>query len=224
NPLGWVLHHEADYEIQPCPVEAYSRADIDTPADLLMLPGHPGLGPFLQAFLAQAPPDQLERVGAIRKLLSTPASTLTLIGRASPHVQLTLQDQTQIWVRAFIEERGMIASQRLARGEVRSLVGAMIEMSGANGFVQKLVQLCDGVLWDTRVWMGHMGGWPSAADRFAADLGWTDQVNDPHLRQLSQAIAAAPIPIVAGGYGVVAGGLYALLETMATGGNYQPSK
>jgi hypothetical protein len=224
NPLGWVLHHEADFEILACPVEAYSRADIDTPADLLLLPGHPGLGPYLQAFLAEAPQDQLQRVEAIRKILATPASTLALIGRASPHVQLELQKQTQIWVRAFIEERGMIASHRLANGEVRSLVGAMIDTWGVNAFVQHLVELSNGVLWDTRVWMGHMGGWPSAAERFAADLGWVDQISDTNLRQLAIATNEAPIPILAGGYGVVAGGLYAILETMAGEGDYQPSK
>lgn len=224
NPLGWVLHHEAEFDIQACPVEAFSRADIDTPADLLMLPGHPGLGPNLRAFLAQAPQEQLRRVDAIRKILVTPASTLALIGRASPHVQLVLQQQTQIWVRAFIEERGMIASHRLANGEARSLIGSMIETWGPRGFVQKLVELCQGALWDTRVWMAHVGGWPPAAERFAADLGWTDQIEDSNLRQLSEAIQEAPISILAGGYGVVSGGLYALLESMAGEGDYQPSK
>jgi hypothetical protein len=169
----------------------------------------------MQAFLADAPQNQLRRIESLRKIIATPASTLALIGRASPQVQLTLQKQTQIWVRAFIEERGMIASHRLARGEVRSLVGAMVETWGPKAFVQKLVDLCDGALWDTRVWMGHMGGWPTAAERFAADLGWTDQIDDPNLRELSAAIHDASIPIMAGGYGIVAGGLYALLESMA---------
>jgi hypothetical protein len=62
--------------------------------------------------------------------------------------------------------------------------------------------------------MAHRGPWPSAADRFAADMGWDDQVEDSALRELTHAINNASIPIVAGGYGVVSGGLYALLETL----------
>jgi hypothetical protein len=224
NPLGWVLHHEAEFEIQACPAAGFSRADVDTPADLIMLRQHPALGQHLQTFLINTPPYLLDKVEAIRELLSTPASTLALIGRASPHVQLVLQNQTQIWVRAFIEERGMVASHRLAKGEVKSLIGAMIETWGVQLFMDHLVELCDGALWDTRVWMGHAGGWPSAADRFAADLGWLDDISDEPLRQLTSAIHEAPKPILAGGYGVVAGGLYAMLETLAVGENYQPSK
>lgn len=224
NPLGWVLHHEAGFEIQSCPVEGYSRADIDTPADVLMLRGHPKLGPKLAACISQAPDALLRKVVAIQEVLETPASTLGLIGRASPHVQLTLQNRTQIWVRAFIEERGMVASHRLAHGEVRSLIGAMVERWGPESFVDQLAEVCDGVLWDTRVWMGHVGGWPPASERFAADLGWIDQIMDPSLKRLAVALQKARIPILAGGYGVVAGGLYAMLETMAARGDYQPSK
>lgn len=224
NPLGWVLHHEAEYEIQGCPAEGFSRADIDTPADVLMLRGHTRLGPQLERYLEGAPEILMRNVAGIQGVLGTPASTLALIGRASPEAQLELQNKTQIWVRAFIEERGMVASHRLEHGEVRSLIGAMIESLGLEQFIEQLVSICDGALWDTRVWMAHAGGWPSAAERFAADLGWIDQISDSRLKRLAAAVQEAPIPIISGGYGVVAGGLYAMLETMAAGGDYQPSK
>jgi hypothetical protein len=74
--------------------------------------------------------------------------------------------------------------------------------------------MADGVLWDTRVWMGTKPNWPTDADRFAADLGWEDHIEDESLRALTHAINSSPIPILAGGYGVVSGGLYALLESL----------
>jgi hypothetical protein len=224
NPLGWVLHHEAEYEIQGCPAEGFSRADIDTPADILMLRGHTKLGFHLGRYLEGVPEILLHNVAGVQEVLGTPASTLALIGRASPSAQLELQNNTQIWVRAFIEERGMVASHRLEHGEVRSLIGAMIETWGPEYFIDQLVSICDGALWDTRVWMAHAGRWPSTADRFAADLGWIDQISDKRLNRLAAAVHEAPIPVISGGYGVVAGGLYAMLETMAAGGDYQPSK
>jgi len=65
----------------------------------------------------------------------------------------------------------------------------MIDDVGIEGFVRRLPELSDAVLWDTRVWMAHAGTWPPEDDRFAADLGWTDQVKDPSLRRLAGAVA-----------------------------------
>ena len=62
--------------------------------------------------------------------------------------------------------------------------------------------------------MAQRGPWPTASDRFAADLGLAQAVHDPALRALTEAIAAAPLPVLTGGHGVVAGGLLALLESI----------
>jgi hypothetical protein len=117
-------------------------------------------------------------------------------------------------VRVFAEERGMLASGRLERGEVRSLLYGLAGDSSPKRLVQILSEISQAVLWDTRVWMSAAGGWPSAADRYAADLGWVEQITDPNVRRLSRAIQESTIPILAGGHGVVAGGIYALLESM----------
>jgi hypothetical protein len=45
-----------------------------------------------------------------------------------------------------------------------------------------------------------------------------DQVQDPTLRALTAAACRAPIPIVLGGHGVVAGDLYALVEVAQSKG------
>ena len=217
NPLGWVLDHEAGFDVHGLPPSSATRNDIDTPTDILILLHHPNTGTNLREFLAQAPREWMARIENLRNVLTTPASTLTLIGRASSHVWQTLERKTQIWVRAFVEERGMVASGRVARSEVKSLIGEMIDTWGAHTFVDHISSLSDAILWDTRVWMAHRGKWPSTADRFASDLGWVDQVEDSALRDLTQAINRASIPIVVGGYGVVSGGVYAMLEALDGG-------
>ena len=115
----------------------------------------------------------------------------------------------------FVEERGMVASGRMGRGEVKSLIAEIVDEWGPSEFIRYLGTISDAVLWDTRVWMAHHGGWPSKADRFAADLGCADDIVEPALKELTQAINLATIPIITGGHGVVAGGLYALLETIS---------
>jgi hypothetical protein len=214
NSLGWVLEREAGFTVHSQAPSAATRADIDTPTDLLLMAGHPHLGPNLQSFLEQAPQELLERVGRLRQILDTPGCTLSVIGRSASAMWSQLERKTQIWVRLFVEERGMVASGRLEHGMVRSLVAQALEDAGPRAFIRQLELLSDAVLWDTRVWMAHRGSWPSAADRYAADLGWASQVRDRAIRRLTQEINRASIPILTGGHGVVSGSAYALLETM----------
>jgi CTP:molybdopterin cytidylyltransferase MocA len=214
NPLGWVLAQDGGYTVAALPPSAATRADLDTPADFVLLRHHPELGGAMARFLEQAPPVMTESVSAIRQVLRTPASNLTIIGRCSSHLWQLLERRGQTWVRLLVEERGMVASGRLERGEVRSMVGEMLDSWGPVDFVRRLSGMTDAVLWDTRVWMAHHGGWPSVADRFAADLGWADGVEQPELRALTAAIGQARIPILTGGHGVVSGSVYALVETL----------
>jgi len=214
NPLGWVMQQEAQFDVRALSPSASSRLDIDTPVDLILLHGHPGIGRHCRDFLSQTNQPLLDGISNLRRVLQTPASTLSIIGRASSAVWKELEERTKIWVRIYVEERGMVASQRLARGEVQSLIADMVDELQPRGFLARLGQMSDAVIWDTRVWMGSRGTWPSAADRFAADLGWINQISDEALRNLTIAIMESPDPVVAGGHGVVAGGLLALLETL----------
>jgi hypothetical protein len=217
NPLGWVLDHEAAYRVEALLPSAGSRLDIDTPADLLMLHAHPTLGPALHTFFSEQPVDKLRTVHQISEVMRTPASTLALIGRSSSHLWQALEQQLQIWIRVFVEERGMVASGRMARGEVKSLIGQIVDGWGAQGFVDRLGEMTDAVLWDSRVWMAQRGTWSSAAERFALDLGWVDQVHNEPLRALTLAMESASVPILSGGHGVVSGGLLAILESLRPG-------
>lgn len=213
NGMGWALAHDAGIQVRPSPPTAASRADIDTPMDPYMLLAHPGLGRHLGRFLAQeGDPELRSRVAAVKRLLGTPGSSLAVIGRSGSSVWSALEKQTQVWVRMIVEERGMVASGRLAAGNVRSVMADWTASAGPTAVVESLAGMVEGALWDTRVWMGAAGSWPSAKDRFAADLGWIDEVESRPLRDLTAALVEAGIPILTGGHGLVSGGILALLE------------
>jgi hypothetical protein len=212
NALGWVLSREAGTRVQSLPPSAATVADLDTPADVLLLHGHPGLGPHLDRFGGRIPPALVDRRERIRRLMRTPASTLTLIGRVSLQACLSLERSAQIWVRVFSEERGMVASGRLAAGTTRSLIGELVESWGSRTFLEHLSEFSGGVIWDCRVWLARQG-WPSAADRYSADLGWTDRLAPGPLREAAESAASAPSPVLIGGQGVVGGSLLALVES-----------
>ena len=48
------------------------------------------------------------------------------------------------------------------------------------------------------------------ADRFAADLGLAERIEDPGLREFVRAANGSPVPVVLGGHSLVAGGLMLL--------------
>jgi hypothetical protein len=216
NPLGWVLREEAGLAVEVPPPTSASRTDIDTPGDLALVRAHPNIGPHLRAALEDFPRGLAGRVADLGQVLRTPAASVGLIGRVSEGAWREIIQRTQVWVRVFAEERGMLASGRLARGEVRSLIADLVEEQGAGAFVARLESLVQAVVWDTRVWMARRGGWPSVADRMAADLGWTDAIEDDALRHLTEAVTASVIPVVTGGPGVVAGALRAFVESLLT--------
>jgi hypothetical protein len=214
NQLGWVMENEGGYRVNRLPYSAESRMDIDTPTDLLMLSAHPDLGPATKGYLSDNTVEANDRVSEIRKLLMERARTLTIIGRSASKVWQKLEAQTQIWIRLFVEERGMVASGRLAQGQVRSLVAEIVDEWGIEAIINFLASVSDGIIWDTRVWMGHKKTWPAQGDRYAADLGWVDEIGDPQLRELTEQINHAPIPIATGGHGAVSGSLLALLDSV----------
>jgi hypothetical protein len=217
NALGWVLRTEAGVEVRSLPPSAGTRLDIDTPADLLLLALHQGLRPELRRFLTEQLKPSAAWVAAGRRLFAR-AGQVALLGRVSSAVWAHVEANTQAWVRVFSEERGMTASGRLAAGRVKSMVGAHLSRLGPAAFFGELGELVEAAFFDTRVVLAHAQRWPSSADRYASDLGWPDQIQDPWLRELTEAAVNAPIPIVLGGHGVVAGDLYGLVEIARDGG------
>jgi hypothetical protein len=180
-----------------------------------MLLDHPSVGPNLGFWLDQVDARALTSVQQIRNLLATAASTLMVIGRSSATAWSQLEQQTQVWTRLLVEERGMLASGRFRRGEVKSVVANYIGHVGIDEFVREISHMADGVLWDNRVWLAASGGWPAKHERFAADLGWGNELSDSRLHRLVEAIEHTDIPILCGGHSVVSGGLMAMLDGVA---------
>ena len=217
NSVAWVLANEAGLQVEEWPASAATRFDLDTPVDLLIVQRHPHTGPHLRRFLNELRWES-ERLDKVLATMARDGGSLAIIGRVSSAAWVGLERATRCWVRVFAEERGMRASGRQERGEVRSLLADYLELVGVDGFLDELAQLVDGVLFDNRVILAARGLWPSAADRFNSDLYRWDRVEDPFLRRLTQAAAEARVPVVLGGHSVVAGGLMALVEAFQMGG------
>lgn len=213
NLLAWRLRENAGYKVESLPPSAATRLDIDTPFDLQALALYPRLpGNTRRALDRIAPELNLARLREAIRVLHTPGSRVTLIGRVSGAAWQFLESKARCWTRILSEERGMVASRRWAEGQVFSLVADHIDRLGEKAFVAQLAQVSDLVLWDTRVYLAHLKRWPPAEERFASDLGRPDRIADDRLKRLTESAIDARIPVILGGHNVVSGGLYALLE------------
>ncbi len=211
NGVAWLLSNDLSLPVHDLPPSAATRFDLDTPTDLFVAHRHPDIGPHLRRYL-----DELgwksPRVDSVLAEMAHEGGSLSVIGRVSPQAWARLNRATRCWVRVFAEERGMRASGRQARGEVCSLLADYLDLVGVETFFAELAELANGVLFDNRVILAARGLWPSTLDRFNADLCRWERIEDPFLRRLTRATVEAPVPVVAGGHSVVAGGLMALVE------------
>ncbi|MEW6579618.1 MAG: hypothetical protein AB1435_10535 [Chloroflexota bacterium] len=215
NGLAWMLQEDGGWTVRALAhLPPSARMDLDTPADLAIVRAHPACSPRLRAALQDPLLDRIP-VGAILDVLARDGSRAALIGRVAPQAWDALSRATQCWIRVFSEERGMAASERLARGEARSLIARMIARWGPGAFFEELAQMADVAIIDSRVLMAAAGHYPGAGERFASDLYLVGAIGDPWLCEFAAAAQAAPLPVLLGGHGVVAGGLHALAEIVA---------
>ncbi len=214
NSLAWLLKESGEYDVRVLSgIRPATSMDIDTPSDLALIARHPDVLPQLQAVLR----DELLAAIPIIPLIDVvrrEAKTLALFGRVSPLAWQALNKVSRIWTRVVAEERGMVASERADRGEVRSVLAPWLQARGFTGFFDDLAQMADAVLFDDRVLFAAFGKQPSAADRFASDLLWPEAIDDPWLREFTHAALNAPIPIMLGGHSLVSGGLHVLIEIL----------
>jgi hypothetical protein len=213
NGLGWVLSNDAGLTPMTWPASPATRLDIDVPIDAQIAVLHPTCGLELRRVMADVAWSDA-RLRAAREVIKTRASRLTLIGRVPSWAWAQLEKSAQCWTRVFSEERGMRAAGRLETGHVRSLLNDHLNAVGLAKFIEELSAMTDAILWDTRVLWAARGHWPGEADRYAADLGLVNFIEDPFIRAFTQANNDAPIPIVTGGHALVSGGLWALLDSM----------
>lgn len=211
NALAWVWQERAGWPVRSLERSAATQMDIDTPFDLLALARHPGTGAHLRVLLEELdwPSTHLD---AALEALRRDASQVIVAGRVSAWAWNILEQRTRAWIRVFAEERGMRASGRQERGEVKSLLNNYIDLVGVERFFIHLAEMANAILLDSRVILAGRGLWPCDADRFHSDLLMDVEVEDPFLRALTAAARSAPVPVVMGGHSLVAGGLVTLLE------------
>jgi hypothetical protein len=221
NELGWLLGEDAGLPIHELPRTGATQFDIDTPIDLVTLAAHPQAGPHTRAYLNSLALDTSALDTALPLMLDRDA-TILVAGRVSSATWSYLERETACSTRVLSEERGMRASGRQARGEVRSLLGYYLDAVGLDRFFQTLATMGQAVFFDNRVVFAHRGLWPSTADRFHSDLRQPAKVNDPFVKALTEAAMTAPVPVIMGGHSLVAGGMYALVEAAWARGHDVP--
>ncbi|MFC2029620.1 hypothetical protein ACFLWA_02710 [Chloroflexota bacterium] len=221
NELAWLLGEEAGLPIRELPRSGATQFDVDTPVDLITLAAHPGAGPHTRAYVdsLELPTSMLD---AALPLMLDREATILVAGRVSASTWRYVERETACSTRVLSEERGMRASGRQARGEVRSLLGYHLEAVGMKRFFEELATMAGAIFLDNRVIIAHKGLWPSAADRFHSDLRQPEQVSDPFVRALTEAAIAAPVPVIMGGHSLVSGGMYALIEAAWARGHDMP--
>ncbi|MGZ8528809.1 MAG: hypothetical protein ACXWWR_08435, partial [Candidatus Limnocylindrales bacterium] len=159
----------------------------------------------------------------VREVMTDPRRELVIAGRTSAATLGWLERHARCRVRGLVEERGLRASSRLAlraaTGDAarpsrpaRSVVGALLDRDGPGALGDRLGELGDAALVDSRVLLAHRlgadeGSWPAAESRYASDLLDPSTVTDPWLADLTTAAADGPIPIILGGHTLVGPGV-----------------
>jgi hypothetical protein len=203
--------------------------DVDSPLDMLLLDGAQGAPEDLPL------PGELEaatvraRLEALRQRAADPGAELLVAGRMASADLKWLERETLSRTRALIEERGLRTAAagalvgRANRRPACSLLGLLLDRDGPASLGRHVATLSDGALLDSRVLLAHHLGadehsWPPAEDRFASDLLLADRVGDPWLAEVTASAAAADVPILLGGHGLVGPGARLALAWRRAGG------
>ena len=210
NGVPRALKEQLGVEIDELPRTIATQLNLDSPIDLVAIGLAGSGGPRLRALIEQWAPDS-ERVATAARVLTDRHGEVLTAGRVSSRAWRYLESETACRVRLLSEERGMTAAGRDADLSARSMLGQLVEAVGPERCFQELIpELCDAAFIDIRPVFAHLDWQPSRADRFAADLGLADQIEDAGLRAFVAAAAASPIPIVLGGHSLVVGALMLL--------------
>lgn len=219
---------EAGFAWRDLGTAQWARFDVDTTLDLALLrlagrlEGVRPLPDAVRGFLemARLPGDRalevphLERLGAV---LRDREAELVIAGRVPGATAAELETEAACRVRSFVEERGMRSARRGAAP--RSLLAAFMDRTSPAALIAELSGLGDAVVLDTRVLMAACAGsadaaaWPPEEERLASDFGDAARVATPWLRELTEAAAAAPVPVLCGGHALVSDGLRIIVRS-----------
>jgi hypothetical protein len=183
--------------------------DLDTPADLMVLALQESLPDEIRAAIP-AVEYPVERYRAVMKVLCDPLAQIVVAGRVSSAAWQYLETETACRVRLLSEERGLATAG--AGHRARSVLGFLLESEGPKTFFERVAELGDAAVLDTRVIEAHMGVSPSREDRFESDLFRWRAIEDEFLREFTWAAGKATRPVLLGGHSLVSGGLMALTD------------
>ena len=210
NSVPRRLREECGVDVEELPRTTATQLNIDSPTDLAALALSGRADGRLRAVLDRWAPSTESMARAAMTFIDRDAEVL-IAGRVSSQVWQHLERETACRVRVLAEERGMSAAGRDADGSARSLLGRLLAAVGpVQFFANVLPELCDAAFIDTRPMLAQLQLHPSRADRFAADLGLADEIEDRPLRELVEAASNSPVPVVMGGHSLVAGALMLL--------------
>ncbi len=214
NALGLALS-DARIPCFPLLRSVETEFDIDTPTDLLLLRasgrGGAGVRRFLEASEIEHP-----TLPAVCARLVDRSSFVHLLGRVNPTTWGAFERRVACRTAGVVEGRGM-----RAYGDAHPLLlQRILREDGPNAFFDRLAEITDAAIIDTRPLLGVDGRLPPASDRFASDLFFVEEIGDPRWQAFTEAAAGAPIPALLGGHSLVSGGLYLLADASWKGRDF----
>ena len=219
---------EAGFAWRDLGAAPWARFDVDTTLDLALLrvagrlEGTRSLPDPVRGFLemARLPGGralEVPHLGRIGEVIRDREAELVVAGRVPGVTTAELETETACRVRVFVEERGMRSARRGA--PPRSLLAAFMERTSPAELIAELCALGDAVVLDTRVLMAARAGsadasdWPPEEERLASDFADAGLVATPWLRELTEAAAQAPVPVLCGGHALVSDGLRIIVRS-----------
>lgn len=212
----WLAEHGID--VDDLRTRWRLQLDLDSPLDGLLVRPVETAGELTLAGIDSSP--VRAALAGVAAAARDPGSELVVAGRASAAGLAWLEGRTASRTRALVEERGF-RTRRGGERPVRSTLGLLVDRDGPAALAERLAELGDAALVDSRVLLAHRFGpderaWPPPEDRFASDLLLPERIADPWLRALTAAVRDASIPIVLGGHTLVGPGLRLALRKPAT--------
>jgi len=211
NPLAQLLNKQAGLRMYMLESSLSTSFDIDTPIDVMVLGVQPHTGVRTRRAIRNLD-FNLSVLEEAKKILAGPDKEVFIYGRVNPETIAYITRNSKCRLRIFMEERSMRSLGRIERQEVVSTLGLLLEKSTLQEFFQLISRLCHCAFIDTRVLFSHLKKEVSKSDRFYSDLGYSDLIKDPFIKEFTYHAANANIPIICGGHALVNGGVWALLE------------
>ena len=206
NGLGFALS-DAGIRCFPLLRSVETEFDIDTPTDLILLRASGRGGANVRRFLETSAFEH-PTLSAVCEHLADRSSFVHLSGRINPTTWGAFERQVACRTVGVVEGRGM----RAYDDSHPLLLQRILREDGPADFFERLAEITDAAVIDTRPLLAVDGRVPPTSDRFASDLFRVEEVDDPRWRAFTQAAADAPIPVLLGGHSLVSGGLYLLAE------------